>query len=99
MRNERSNGIGTHIKSAPRVMDHVEVSGFGKGFSGRKTESGTGTHIKSAPRVMDHVEVSGFGKGFSGRKTESGTGLLGLAVLLSRSEEHTSELQSTMYLV
>ena len=42
MRNDLSKGIGTHDRSAPLVMDHVQVRGFGKTFSGRKTECAAG---------------------------------------------------------
>ena len=39
MRKDFSNGSGTHIKSAPLVVDHVQVSGPGNGVSGMKTVS------------------------------------------------------------
>ena len=55
MRKDFSNGIGTHIKSAPLVMDHVQVSGFGKGFAGRKTESGTGWLGLARAGLLDEV--------------------------------------------
>jgi len=42
MRNDFSNGMGTHDKSAPRVADHVNASGEGNKFCGRNTESATG---------------------------------------------------------
>ena len=40
--NDRSNGIGTHIRSAPLVRSQVQVSGRGNSCSGMNTEPGTG---------------------------------------------------------
>jgi hypothetical protein len=34
--------MGTQFKSAPLVIDHVHVSGFGKRCAGRNTDPGTG---------------------------------------------------------
>jgi hypothetical protein len=42
MRNDFSNGSGTHIRSAPLVIAHVHVSGLGNSSWGKKTEFGEG---------------------------------------------------------
>src|SRR5437879_11015212 len=77
------------IEAHPKAWDMIVVGGGA---------TGVGVAIDAAARGYDVLllEQSDFGKGTSSRSTKL---VHGGVRYLERSEEHTSELQSPMYLV